>query len=181
MSLPTAHLAPSCPSRRLDVGTATCTLHTGSTLGAMPPYHLSPLSACPEEPAQAVWPSRHQGHSLRYSPRTHKCPQPGTQRHCYTWGHTRAQPGTWRHSHTHTGTYTHTRTHKCTHPKTQRHSHTQVSQTHTRTHNLEHAQPRTQRIAGWVTRCMLLGTRSSSHPQKYTDTHRDAEIHTDAQ
>lgn len=38
----------------------------GSTVGAMPPYHLSPLSACLGEPALDVWPFRYSGHSLEY-------------------------------------------------------------------------------------------------------------------
>lgn len=52
VSLPAAHLAPSypsgpvsCHSRRLDVGTATCTPHTGSSLGALPP--VTPLDSVP--------------------------------------------------------------------------------------------------------------------------------------
>lgn len=93
LSLPMALLASRCPSRPLDIGTATCTPHSGITLGARPPYHLSPLSACPEEPAP-LFSSLETRDTPSGTAEDTQVLQPGTQRHSRTWGHTRAQAGT---------------------------------------------------------------------------------------
>lgn len=84
---------------------------------------------------------------------------------------------------THTHTYIHTGTHKCTHPKTQRHSHTQVGQTHTRTHTHSPGQRIIAGIHGGGGHTVHAAGDMEKQPPSETHrhTHRDAEIHTDAQ
>lgn len=155
MSLPAAHLAsswasgpPSCHSRQLDVGTATCTPHTGSTLGAMPPYHLARISAGPRESAPAVRPSRHWGHSLRYTEDTQAPATRGPKTQPRSGTHTCTARYWVTQSHTNRFTPD---THRDRHPKTHGHSHTQVSQTR------QNTQTRT--------------TQEGTEQQAYTGTH----------
>lgn len=135
----------------------------------MPPYHLYPLSACPGEPALAVWPSRHRGHSLGYSREHMSVRNQGPRDRATLWD-------THVHSHVLGDTVTHTQVHTDTLQDTQEQTSedtaTQVSQTHTRTHTCT-AQVTEQQAHIGTHKCMLLGTWRNSHPQKYTDTHGD--------
>lgn len=141
-------------------------LHSGITLGARPPYHLSSLSVCPEEPAPlfSSLETRDTPSGTAEDTQVLATRDPETQPHLGTHTctgrylktqplslslkhppHTHTQvlthPPTRTRAHTHTFIQTHTRTHKCTLEGTttlRYHRHTGIH---------IHTQPWTQRIA----------------------------------